>query len=69
MAENLFCFHCWESLRPLEELQMQKSYVHIMHQSRISEDGKIKPEIEKKNIVLLCHKNGLLLPYAHKKAN
>ena len=41
----VFCSPCWESLCPSEALQMQKSYVHSMHRSRISEVGKIKPEI------------------------
>ena len=44
-AENLFCFPCGESPCPSEELQMQKSYVHTMHRSRISEVSKIKPEL------------------------
>ena len=49
-AENFFCFPCGDSPCPLEELQMQKSYVHTMHRSRISEVSKIKPEIFQKRI-------------------
>lgn len=49
-AENLFCFPCGESSCPSEELQMQKSYVHTMHRSRISEVSKIKPELFQKRI-------------------
>lgn len=51
MSENLFCFPCRKSPWPLEELQMQNFYAHTIHKSRVSEVGKIKPEIEKKNTV------------------